>query len=138
MSPTSPAGTVEPVIELNTTPLIDVMLVLIVMLVITIPPQTHSVRLDLPGKAPSRVINPVRNVLVVERTGMARWNGATVGDDALRATLTSLGAMENPPELHFRPDSEARYDRVDEVLAMTKRANVRKMGFVGNERYADF
>ena len=114
------------------------MLVLIIMLIITIPPQTHRVGLDLPGQPVVAPINPVRNVLAIDRGGAASWNGMVVSDESLRATLTELGQMQGPPELHFRPDSEARYERVDQVLAMTKRAQVTKLGFVGNERYAAF
>lgn len=130
--------TFDPVLEMNTTPLIDVMLVLIIMLIITIPPQTHKIAIDLPGKPVVEIVNPVRNVLVIEKGGAALWNGKAISDASLQATLVAVGRMGVAPELHFRPDSEARYERVDEVLAMTKRANVTKMGFVGNERYAAF
>jgi biopolymer transport protein ExbD len=136
--PVVPRAVTDPISDLNTTPLIDVMLVLIIMLIITIPPQTHRVALDLPGKPIVPVVNPVRNVLAIDEDGAASWNGRPISDASLQATLAEVGQMQRSPELHFRPDSEARYERVDDVLAMTKRAQVTKLGFVGNERYAAF
>lgn len=128
----------EPMMEMNTTPLIDVMLVMIIMLIITIPPQTHRIAIDLPGEPVVQIVNPVRNVLAIEPGGAALWNGTAISDASLQATLVEVGRMDVAPELHFRPDSEARYERVDEVLAMTKRADVRKIGFVGNDAYMKF
>jgi biopolymer transport protein ExbD len=128
----------EPMMEINTTPLIDVMLVLIIMLILTIPPQTHAVTLDLPQGPPPLAPDPVRNVLVVTNDGQTLWNGQRLSDAQLDATLVASVAMSPQPELHFRPDAKARYERVDDVLAMTKRAEVRRLGFVGNERYRAF
>lgn len=129
---------VEPIMELNTTPLIDVMLVLIIMLIIIIPPQTHRIAMDLPQGPPPLERNATSNALGLSRTGEASWNGVPASDAQIESTLAATATMEPSPELHFRPDSEARYERVDELLAMTKRANVTKMGFVGNERYQRF
>ncbi|MEP7316267.1 MAG: biopolymer transporter ExbD [Sphingomicrobium sp.] len=124
--------------ELNTTPLIDVLLVLIVMLIITVPSQTHKVAIDLPA-GPSRIIvEPIRNTLSVDAAGMARWNGTAASDAELRALLAQAARIVPSPELHFIPDEDARYARVDALLALAKRAEVRRMGFVGNERYARF
>jgi biopolymer transport protein ExbD len=123
-----------PMMEMNTTPLIDVMLVLLVMMIITIPPQSHAVKMDLPqGGVP--IPNPVKNLLIVTANGETLWNGETVTNGQLRAVLSATAAMEPAPELHFRPDAKARYARVDEVLAMSKQAGVTKMGFVGNDAY---
>lgn len=129
----------NPMIDMNTTPLIDVLLVLIVMLVITIPPQTHKVGFDLPGKTVAIPDpDPVRNVLTIERDGVTRWNGQAVADAALRIVLARSASMQPQPELHFRPAEDARYERVDQVLAMAKKAQVTRMGFVGNDRYVNW
>ena len=129
----------QPMIELNMTPLIDVLLVLIIMFIITIPIQTNAVKIDLPGKPPVVLTpDPVRNLLTIAPDGAARWNGAAADDATLMATLRASEAMRPQPELHLRPDALARYERVDEVLAMTKRAEITRMGFVGNEAYRRF
>ena len=129
----------QPMMEMNTTPLIDVMLVLLIMFIITIPLQTHAVKIDLPGKPPPvLVLDPVRNVLTIAPDGIARWNGMAADDATLMATLRASEKMRPQPELHLRPDAMARYERVDEVLAMTKRAHITRMGFVGNEAYQKF
>ena len=130
----------EPMMEINTTPLIDVMLVLIIMLIITIPPQTHAVKLDLPQNTPPTdiVVDPVKNKLVISAAGQVQWNGTPVDLKLLRTYLDVSQQMNPVPELHLQPEPQARYEVVDEVLAVTKRAHVTKMGFVGNETYANF
>ena len=131
----------EPMMEINTTPLIDVMLVLLIMFIITIPLQTHSVKLDLPQrppKPPVELLNPLTNKVVVTGDGRVLWNGTQVSMVVLRQLLDMSTTMVPVPELHLQPEPEARYELVDEVLAVTKRANVRAMGFVGNEAYASF
>ncbi|MBX3562839.1 MAG: biopolymer transporter ExbD [Sphingomonas sp.] len=132
----------EPMMDINTTPLIDVMLVLLIMFIITIPVQTHAVKLDLPVDDPSRrtppPIDPVKNKIVIMPDNVVTWNGAPVNDVQLRQYLDITTTMRPTPELHLQPHPEARYERVDEVLAITKRANVQSMGFVGNEAYATF
>ena len=125
-----------PMMEMNTTPLIDVMLVLLVMLIITIPPQSHSVKLDLPTGTELPRFDVVKNLLVVTAAGETRWNGAAVTNAQLRAVMSASAASDPAPELHFRPEATAPYARVDEVLAMSKQAGVTRMGFVGNEAYA--
>lgn len=126
----------QPIIALNMTPLVDVLLVLIVMFIMTIPIQTNAVNFDLPGKPPPILeTDSVHNVLTIAPDGTARWNGVAADDATLVATLRASCAMTPQPELHLRPDSMARYERVDEVLAMTKRAAISRMGFVGNEAY---
>jgi biopolymer transport protein ExbD len=124
--------------EINTTPLIDVMLVLLIMLIITIPVQTHAVKLDLPvnqaNNAPPPV-DPVKNVLSVTAAGTATWNGTPVDLVQLRQYLEISQQMNPVPELHLQPEPYAPYGVVDEVLAVTKRAHVEKMGFIGNEAY---
>ena len=125
-----------PMIEMNTTPLIDVMLVLLVMLIITIPPQSHAVKLDLPVGITRPAPDPIKNMLVVTEAGALEWNGERVSKPQLRALLDASAAMDPAPELHLKPDAGARYALVDEVLAMTKQAGVSSMGFVGNQDYA--
>ena len=128
----------EPMMDINTTPLIDVMLVLLIMLIITIPPQTHAVKLDLPQNNPNDTpppIDPVKNKVVITQAGAVLWNGAPVNLVQLRQYLDVTQQMDPIPELHLQPEPTARYELVDEVLAVTKRAKVSKMGFVGNESY---
>ncbi|WP_344711407.1 biopolymer transporter ExbD [Sphingomonas humi] len=137
MQTTSNNSEGEPMMEMNTTPLIDVMLVLIIMLIITIPPQTHAVKLDLPqGDNPNPpAVDPVKNKIVVTTNGAILWNGAPVNQVQLRQYLDITQQMNPVPELHLQPEPDARYDLVDQVLVVTKQANVSKMGFVGNEAY---
>ncbi|MFL6733253.1 MAG: ExbD/TolR family protein [Sphingomicrobium sp.] len=128
----------EPMIEMNTTPLIDVMLVLLIMFIITIPMQSHSVKFDLPGPVPAAVISPIKNKVVVTRGDQILWNGTPVSMPDLRTQLLLTARINPQPELQLQPDGAARYSRVDEVLAETKRANVTRLGFVGNEQYNAF
>jgi biopolymer transport protein ExbD len=130
----------EPMMDINTTPLIDVMLVLLIMLIVTIPPQTHAVKLDLPVNQqnnPPPPINPTKNVVSVNAQDQVLWNGSPVTMTQLRQYLDTTQQMNPIPELHLQPDASARYEIVDEVLAVTKRAHVQKMGFVGNEYYTN-
>lgn len=121
--------------EMNMTPLIDVLLVLIVMLIMTIPVATHKVGIDLPNGPPTTRLDPVRNDLHIDRSGRTSWNGRQVDDRALAYLLGEAARLEPAPEVHFRPDADARYERVDEVLAMAKKAQVTKLGFVGNSAF---
>lgn len=137
------AGTAEgePMMDINTTPLIDVMLVLLIMFIITIPVQTHAVKLDLPQNNPNQKppdVMPTKNRVTIDPAGNILWNGSPVSLTVLRQYLDQTQQMDPIPELHLEPDPQARYEVVDEVLAVTKRANVEKMGFVGNERYAGY
>jgi len=138
MQTTSDNTSGEPMMDINMTPLIDVMLVLLIMFIITIPIQTHAVKLDLPvdqPNSPPPPIDPVKNKVVITAQGQILWNGNPVSPEQLRQYL-ELSQQINPiPELHLQPEPEARYELVDEVLAITKRAHVEKMGFVGNEAY---
>jgi biopolymer transport protein ExbD len=134
------SGEGEPMMDINTTPLIDVMLVLLIMFIITIPIQTHAVKLDLPQNtnSPPPPIEPVKNKVVITAAGQVLWNGTPVDMLTLRQYLDQTQQMNPIPELHLQPEPNARYELVDEVLAVTKRAHVEKMGFVGNEAYANF
>ncbi len=135
----------EPMMDINTTPLIDVMLVLLIMFIVTLPPPTHAVKIDLPQDCaptcpPKPPIDPVKNVLYVSPppSDTIMWNGAPVDLSQLQGLMEATQTMDPIPELHLQPDPQARYDTVDKVLAATKRANVTKMGFIGNEAYRAF
>jgi len=124
--------------ELNTTPLIDVMLVLLVMFIVTIPIQTHAVKLDIPPRDVRAEVSPVRNTVVITASDAILWNGRPVSLRTLRNNLAASQQLRPLPELHLRPDPAARYEMVDQVLAVAKQEKVGKMGFAGNERFATF
>jgi len=128
----------EPMMDINTTPLIDVMLVLLIMFIITIPVQTHAVKVDLPQNSnqPQNPIEPDKNTISIDPAGVVAWNGTPVDDLTLRQYLDQTTQLNPEPELHFQPDPQARYEVVDRVLAVIKRSGVTKLGFVGNEQYA--
>lgn len=134
------APAAEPMMEINTTPLIDVMLVLLIMLIMTVPSQNHSVPLDLPGPGPVLKVQPIVNRLGVTAGGALLWNGHPAPDASIAQALRTVAseAPASTSELQLVPDPAARFERVDAVLAMTKRAGVVRMGFVGNERYGRF
>ena len=138
MQTTGDNETGEPMLDINVTPLIDVMLVLLIMLIMTIPPQTHAVKLDLPVNQPNQPpppIQPLKNTVGITAQGAITWNGTPISSEQLRQYLEVTQQMNPIPELHLQPDATARYELVDEVLAITKKAHVQKMGFVGNEYY---
>lgn len=129
-----------PMMEMNMTPLIDVLLVLLIMFIITIPVQSHAVKLDLPVNQPNNTpppVDPIKNRLSVTAGGVVTWNEAPVNLQQLRQYLEISQQMNPIPELHMQPEPDAPYGLVDEVLAVTKRAHVEKMGFVGNEAYME-
>ena len=131
----------SPMMEMNTTPLIDVMLVLLIMFIITIPIQTHAVKIDLPNNAnqpPPDVIDPVKNKVAIDAAGTITWNAMPIDKVTLRQYLRAAMALPVEPELQFQPDKQTRYVVVDEVLAIIKQSQVTKLGFVGNENYAAF
>ena len=127
----------EPMMDMNTTPLIDVMLVLLIMFIITIPPQTHAVKVDLPQNTQSTPppVLPDKNTVSISPTGTVAWNGAPVDMVTLAQYLEATKNMKPEPELHFQPDPNAKYEKVDQTLAVVKRSGVTKLGFIGNEQY---
>jgi biopolymer transport protein ExbD len=128
----------DPMMEMNMTPLIDVLLVLLIMFIITIPIQTHAVKVDLPVNDPNQKtppIEPDKNKVSIDAAGTISWNGAPVDEVTLRQYLDTTAAMNPEPELHFQPDPKARYEVVDRTLAVIKRSNISKLGFIGNEQY---
>jgi len=139
LDPRAPRDDGDVMVEINTTPLIDVMLVLLIMLIITIPVQTHAVRMDMPRDTapPASVLPEVVN-LVIDFDGTMTWNGAEVPDrSALEARLKAAAAEQPQPELHIAPNSLAPYAAVAEVLAEAQRLGVVKLGLVGAERFIE-
>jgi biopolymer transport protein ExbD len=129
----------SPMGEINMTPLIDVMLVLLVMFIITIPIQTHAVKLDLPKQCSTcGRIDLVKNKIIVTASGQIVWNGTPVTLEGLEYNLDRMTRIVPQPELHLQPDAEARYEVVDKVFVATRKAKVDRMGFVGNEAYQTF
>lgn len=124
----------EPVSEINTTPLIDVMLVLLVMLIITLPPQRHAVKLDTPVPcdtclAPEETRETIR--VAIERDGVILWNGVPVNRADLRRRLALEGKKADQPELHIEVSRFAKYGAVAHVMATAQREGVTRMGIVG-------
>jgi len=141
MSVGNESGSDEAMCDMNTTPLIDVMLVLLVMLIVTIPIQTHAVKLDMPqsnNPPPPSDIMPVVVDLEVDFDGTVLWNGSPVPTRAqLGRYFTDISAQIPQPEVHLRPNRLAKYDAVARVLADAQRIGVTKIGFVGNEQYLE-
>jgi biopolymer transport protein ExbD len=139
MSVGSPSGSDEVMVEMNTTPLIDVMLVLLVMLIITIPIQTHAVKLDLPQQQNQNTPPPTPPVVVdleIDFDGTPIWNGTPVPSRAQLDKYFEDTANQVPqPEVHLRPNRLAKYDAVARALADAQRLGVTKIGFIGNEQY---
>ncbi len=131
-----------PMMEMNTTPLIDVMLVLLIMFIITIPVATHSVDIDLPtpnnNPPPPKNVEPIKNKLVLTTPGKILWNGNEIDGGQLISNLQATTKMVPEPELQFQPEPEASYELSAKVLNLIKGAKVSKFGFVGNEQYAYF
>ena len=127
----------EPMMEVNMTPLIDVMLVLIIMLIITIPKQNHSVNLNMPtGNPPKTNIQPVVITIDVDFDGTISWNGEVVPDRAtLEAKMQGVAAQADQPEVHLRPNKLVPYKVVAGVMASAQRIGVTKIGMVGNEQF---
>ncbi len=117
--------------EINMIPFIDVMLVLLIIFIITVPVIKHAVNVDLPKASSERLMDKPENIrLVVDAEGRYHWNDARVEDDALAGRLSAAAAMEPQPELHIRGDRAVRYERVAELLSAAQRAGLRKIGFV--------
>ncbi len=126
----------SPIVDLNTTPLIDVMLVLLIMFIITVPVATHKVPIDLPQSGPSRA-EPIVHRLDLDAAGRLAWNGAPLGRAELPARLAAVKA-DPGAELHFRTDAATRYETFDGVLAQIKGAGITRLGLVDNQRFARF
>jgi biopolymer transport protein ExbD len=146
MSASASGDDAGPMMEINTTPLIDVMLVLLIMFIITLPPPTHAVKIDLPpdckqlpqGCPPKPPIDPIVNTLYIAPNDTLTWNGVGIDLNTLVETLKDTVAEAKPPELRIQPDPESRHEMVIKVIRATKYAKVKNMGFVGNENYSDY
>ncbi len=135
----SGGGTRDPdvMVDINTTPLIDVMLVLLIMLIITIPIQTHAVKLNMPiGNPPPPPVPPVIVTVEVDFDGTVIWNGHVLPDrQALEEQLRAAAAMPVQPEVHLRPNKLVKYESVAMVMASAQRLGMTKIGLIGNEQF---
>lgn len=142
MAAAAPIHPAAPMGEINTTPLIDVMLVLLIMFVITIPAATHSLPVDLPScegaACPDVPLDPVRNRLTLDRGDRLLWNGTAVDRAELGAILAQTRRLPVEPELQFAPDPQASYSASAQTLLTIKSSGVTRFGFVGNERFRNF
>ena len=130
----------SPMMEMNTTPLIDVMLVLLIMFIITIPVATHAVNIDLPAPSPPTdvPIDPIKNKIVLTPMNEILWNGDPINSSELIYNLVASKTIVPEPELQFEPDAQASYELSAKVLNIIKVSGVTKFGFVGNEKYRVF
>jgi biopolymer transport protein ExbD len=125
--------------DINTTPLIDVMLVLLIMLIITIPAQLHSVNLDMPtGKSPPKLVEPEVIRIEIDTTGAILWNQQVVADrQNLEQRLLLAKAQPIQPELHIKAHAKAKYEVVAGVMASAQRIGLTKLGIVGSEQFSN-
>jgi biopolymer transport protein ExbD len=134
-------GEGEPMMDINTTPLIDVMLVLLIMFIITIPVMTHAVKLDMPRPNPNELENPIPPEVInleIDFDGTVLWNGTTVTSfNTLEGYFRTEAAKDPQPELHVRPNKRVKYDYVAKVLALAQRQRIQKIGFVGMEQFME-
>ena len=130
----------RPMSEINTTPLIDVMLVLLIMIIMTIPVSTHSLDYDLPrpDRDTNAPLDRLKNRLVLTASGGLEWNGASVSEEQLVALLLNVRATDPEPEVQFEPEANVSYERSAKVLQIVKASRVTRFGFVGNEKYRVF
>ena len=138
MNINSGSGSDEPevMMEMNTTPLIDVMLVLLVMLIITIPIQLHSIDMDLPvGTPPTNLIKPEKVQIDIDEKSVVYWQGLPVDSAQLEANMSAVGKLPVQPEVHIRPDRNAQYAVFANVLATSKRKGLSKMAVIGSEQF---
>ena len=136
----SGGGSADPdvMMDINTTPLIDVMLVLLIMLIITIPIQTHAVKLNMPvGNPPPPTEPPVVITIEIDFDGTVLWNGDAIDDATLNAKFRSAAAQPVQPEFHIRPNKLVTYKYVAHVMAAAQRDGVTKIGLIGAEQFLD-
>ena len=132
-----PGGDSEVMVDINTTPLIDVMLVLLIMLIITIPIQTHAIKMNLPiGNPPPPITQPEVVQIDIDFDGTTTWNGQPVPDRAtLESKLAQVAAEPVQAEIHLRPNKLVPYRDVAAVMASAQRLGATKIGLIGNEQY---
>lgn len=131
-----PQGSFAPIAAINTTPLIDMMLVILIMVIVAIPLGNHKIPLDLPVPGPGAPPPPM-HVLAIAPTGALAWDGDPLAANDLGARLAAFRADPLRPVLQLDAAGEARYERVDEVLGEIARAGITRLGFVGNQRFAE-
>ena len=125
-------------VDINTTPLIDVMLVLLIMLIITIPIQTHAVKLNMPAASAPPPTPPMVVRIDVDFDGTVLWNGEVLGDhQELENRLRQVAQLADQPEIHLRPNKLVKYEYVASVMAAAQRLGAKKLGLIGNEQFAD-
>ena len=130
------SGEPEMMMEINTTPLIDVMLVLLVMLIITIPIQLHSVELAMPvGTPPVNLIKPEKVQIDIDDKSTLYWQGLPVTAQELDANMQALSAQNPQPEVHIRPNKNSQYAVFANVLASSKRLGLTKIAVIGSEQF---
>jgi biopolymer transport protein ExbD len=134
---TGGSGEPEVMVDINTTPLIDVMLVLLIMLIITIPIQTHAVKLNMPvGTPPAPTVPPEVVTIELDFDGTILWNGLVLPDrPALETRLQAAAMSANQPEIHLRPNKLVKYEHVAMVMASAQRLGLKKIGIIGNEQF---
>ena len=139
VGPSSSDGDPDVMIDINTTPLIDVMLVLLVMLIITLPIQLHAINLNMPtGNPPPPLVLPQVVKIDIDGGGTTYWNGEVVPDRANLEERIKLAAAQNPqPEVHLRPDKNSRYSVAAGVMASAQRLGLTKIGIVGSEQFIE-
>jgi biopolymer transport protein ExbD len=131
-------GDADVMVDINTTPLIDVMLVLLIMLIITIPIQTHAVKLNMPvGNPPPPTEPPVVVTLEIDFDGTVLWNGEQIDDATLNSKFRQAAAQPVQPEFHLRPNKLVTYKYVAHVMAAAQRDGVTKIGLIGAEQFLD-
>lgn len=130
----------SPMMDINTTPLIDVMLVLLIMFIITIPVATHAIRFDLPAveATPPVPMDSIRNKLVLTEQNALLWNGTPISEGNLVSLLQATKMMNPEPELQFQPADYASYEVANRIMRDITQVKVSKFGFVGNEKFATF
>ena len=131
----------SPMMEMNMTPLIDVLLVLLIVFIMSIPIATHAVQIDLPvadPNPPPNLVDPIKNKIVLTPNNEILWNGTPITDNTLVANLQTSLTFSVEPELQFEPEAAASYDLSAKVLNIIKASGVTKFGFVGNEKYRVF
>jgi|JI10StandDraft_1071094.scaffolds.fasta_scaffold545067_2 biopolymer transport protein ExbD len=130
----------EPLHDLNTTPLIDVMLVLLVMFIITIPVATHEIAFDLPAPGPIAPLPEIwpENTISISPDSTITWNGTTVSEAGLLTLLRASTSMAREPLLRFDPQAAAPFGATLRVLNLIRASNPASFAFVGNDRYAQF
>jgi len=137
----NPSGSGDPevMVDINTTPLIDVMLVLLIMLIITIPIQLHAVNLNMPvGTPPPNDIKPEIVKIDIDEKSVVYWQGVPVENHQdLQAKMQALAAMPTQPEIHLRPNKASKYAVFANVLADTKRIGLTKIGVIGAEQFIE-